>query len=216
MMMYTSGLILLAAIGALLVLLLVVLKIAVRIAKSLGWSGACPVGLNWILDNPIRRRSAPRVLDRVGIRAGERVLELGTGPGVFTLEAARRTRPTGKLICVDIQPRMIAMVEARVLEAGLKNVETYVASAYELPLEDQSVDRAYLITVLSEISDQDRALRELHRVLKPGGILSVTEEFPDPDYPFPGETRRRLQAVGLRLQSRFGSFWRYTLNFRRT
>ena len=209
-------LIVLAVVGALLLLLLVLLKVAVRIGKSLGWSGACPVGLNWILDNPVRRRYAPSILDRVGIRTGERVLELGPGPGVFSLDAARRTGPTGRLICTDIQAGMIARVAARAREARLDNIEARVASAYELPLENESVDRAFLVSVLSEIPDQERALRELLRVLKPAGILSVTEEFPDPDYLFPNETIRRLQSIGFRLESRFGSLWRYTLNFRRT
>ncbi len=77
-------------------------------------------------DNPIRRRYMGKVLDRVGIRPGERVLELGPGPGAFTVEAARRTGPGGTLVAVDIQPKMIAAVEKRVAEAGLTNVETHV------------------------------------------------------------------------------------------
>ncbi len=212
----TVALILLGTVGALVLLLLVVLKVAVRIAKRLGWSGACPVGLNWILDNPVRRRYAASVLDRVGILEGERVLELGPGPGVFSLDAARRTGTYGRLICADIQPGMIARVAARAREARLGNIEARVASAYELPLDDESMDRAFLVSVLSEIPDQGRALMELRRVLKAGGILSITEEFPDPDYLFPSETIRRLLPHGFRPESRFGSFWRYTLNFRRS
>lgn len=209
-------LILLAAVGAVLLLLLLVLKAVVRIGKRLGWSGACPVGLSWILDNPVRRRYASEILDRVGIRAGEQVLELGPGPGVFSLDAARRAAPGGRLICADMQPEMIAKVVARARAAHLHNIEPYVAGAYELPLEDQSMDRAFLVSVLSEIPDQGRALMELHRVLKPGGILSITEEFPDPDYLFPSEIIRRLLPHGFRPESRFGIFWRYTLNFRRS
>jgi ubiquinone/menaquinone biosynthesis C-methylase UbiE len=59
------------------------------------------------------------------------------------------------------------------------------------------VDRALVVTVLPEISDQNRALAELWRVLKPGGLLSITEEFIDPDYPFPFETIRRVEAAGF-------------------
>jgi ubiquinone/menaquinone biosynthesis C-methylase UbiE/uncharacterized protein YbaR (Trm112 family) len=110
---------------------------------------------------------------------------------------------------------MIAQVEARVRQAGVTNVETHVASAHELPLPAASIDRAFLITVLGEIPNPDRALAELHRVLAPGGVLSVGEAFPDPDYPFAAETIRRVEAAGFRLAERHGNFWEYTLNFRR-
>ena len=52
-------------------------------------------------------------------------------------------------------------------------------------------------------------------MIKPGGRLSVTEEFMDPDYPFPFETIRRVEVAGFELVQRFGSFWVYTINFRR-
>jgi len=110
-------------------------------------------------------------LERVGIQPGDRVLEPGPRPGTFTVEAAPRAGPEGQLIAVDIQPEMVAQVEARVQEAGLTNVETHVADAYDLPLEDDSVEQAFLVTVLPEIPDQARALAELRRVLKPGGVL---------------------------------------------
>ena len=194
---------------------LVVMKIISRVAASLGVSGPCPTALSWLVDNPIRRNAVPRLLDWAGIRPGERVLELGPGPGAFTVEAGRRAGPQGRLIAVDIQPAMIAQVEARVRQAGLTNVEPHVASAHSLPLPAASVDRVFLITVLGEIPDPDRALAELHRVLAPGGVLSVGEAFLDPDYPFPAETIRRVEAAGFRLIERHGNFWEYALNFRR-
>lgn len=75
------------------------------------------------------------------------------------------------------------------------------------------VDRAFLVTVLPEIPDQARALAELHRVIKPDGVLSVTEEFCDSHYPFAFETIQRVEAAGFRLEQRFGNWWIYTLNF---
>jgi SAM-dependent methyltransferase len=203
----------LAVVSGLAFFWLVALKVLVRLNQGRG--APCPASLAWLVDNPIRRRYMRPVLNRVGIRPGERVLELGPGPGAFTVEAARRVGPEGRLIAVDIQPQMIAQVEQRVREAGLTNVETHVANAYDLPLDDGSVDRAFLVTVLPEIPDQARALAELHRVLKPGGLLSITEEFFDPDYPFVFETVRRVDAAGFSLEHRLGNFWCYTLNFGR-
>jgi ubiquinone/menaquinone biosynthesis C-methylase UbiE len=203
----------LAIVGGLAFFWLVVLKLISRLAVRLGHSSPCPASFSWLVHNPIRRRYMRPILDRVGLRPGERILELGPGPGAFTVDAARRVGPEGRLVVVDIQPEMIAQVERRVRAAGLANVEMHVASAYDLPLADASVDRAFLITVLPEIPDRARALAELRRVLKPGGVLSITEEFLDPDYLFAGETIRLVEAAGLRLARRAGNLWLYTLNF---
>jgi SAM-dependent methyltransferase len=205
----------LAVIGGLILFWLFPLKLLSRLAARAGRSTPCPASLAWLVDNPIRSLYTGTILDRVGIRPGERVLELGPGPGAFTVDAARRAGPEGQVIAVDIQPEMIARLDVRVREAGLTNVETHVASAYDLPLEDESVDRAFLVTVLPEIPDRARALSELRRVLRPGGLLSVTEEFTDPDYLFPFETIRLVEAAGYGLRDRFGHFWVYTLNFSR-
>ena len=207
--------VLLGVIGGVVFFWLFPLKLLSRLAARFGHSAPCPASLDWLVDNPVRRYYMGPVLDRVGIRPGEHVLELGPGPGIFTAEAARRVGPEGQLVAVDIQPEMIAQVEKRAREAGLANVETHVSDAYHLPLDDESVDRAFLVTVLPEIPDQARALTELCRVIKPGGLLSITEEFTDPDYPFAFETIRRVEAAGFSLEQRFGNFWVYTLNFRR-
>lgn len=191
------------------------MKIFARIAARLGYSSPCPASFTWLVDNPLRLRYMRPVLDRVGIRAGECILELGPGPGLFTVDAARRVGGEGRLIAVDIQVKMIAQVERRIQQAGLANVETHVAGAYELPVANASLDRAFLVTVLPEIPDQRRALGELHRTLKPGGVLSITEEFLDPDYPLASETIRRVEAAGFQLVERCGSFWLYTLNFKK-
>jgi SAM-dependent methyltransferase len=205
----------LAAIGGLLFFWLFPLKLLSKLAAWFGKSSPCPASLAWLVNNPIRRRYMRPVLDRVGIQPGEQVLELGPGPGIFTVDAAQRVGLEGQLIAVDIQPEMIAQVEERVREAGLTNVETHVTSAYELPLDDASVDRAFLVAVLPEIPDQARALAELHRVTKPGGILSITEEFLDPDYPLASSVIHRVEAAGFEFERRFGSFLLYTLNFGR-
>jgi ubiquinone/menaquinone biosynthesis C-methylase UbiE len=208
-------LILLGIISGLVFFWLFPLKLISRLAARFGHSAPCPASFSWLVNNPIRRRYMRPILDRVGIRPGERVLELGPGPGAFTVDVARRVGPGGQIVAVDIQPEMIAQVKARVQRAGLTNVEAHVASAYDLPLGDDSVDCAFLVTVLPEIPDRGRALAELHRVIRPGGWLSITEEFFDPDYLFVCETIRLVEAAGFRLERRFGNFWIYTLNFRK-
>jgi ubiquinone/menaquinone biosynthesis C-methylase UbiE len=110
---------------------------------------------------------------------------------------------------------MIAAVEEKAREAGLSNIETHIANAYDLPLDDGSVDRAFLVTVLPEIPDRHRALLELHRVLRPGGVLSITEEFLDPDYPLARTTIRWAEEAGFDLTERHGNWFVHTLNFQK-
>jgi ubiquinone/menaquinone biosynthesis C-methylase UbiE len=208
-----TGVLWIALIGC--VGLLFVWLVMGRLISKLGVSGPCPASLSWIVNNPIRRWYMRPVLDRVGIRPGEKVLELGPGPGAFTIEAARLTEPGGRLLAVDIQPKMIAAVERKVRESKLTNVETHVADGFHLPVDDGSIDRAFLITVLPEIPDRKRALHELQRVLKAGGVLSLTEEFLDPDYPLARTTIRWAEEAGFELEERHGNWWSYTLNFRK-
>lgn len=193
---------------------LFILKLIIRFSKK-GEAMPCPFALSWIVDNPIRRWDVKNALPRAGLRPGEKVLELGPGPGAFTIPAARLVGPQGKIIAVDIQPQMIEKVRARLLTEGLTNVETHVASGYQLPLDDESIDRAYLITVLPEVPDPVRCLKEIHRVLKPGGIVSMTEEFFDPDYPRRSTTIAWAEAAGFKIADSYGNWWCYTLNFRK-
>ena len=202
-----------ALLGGLVIFWLFGLKLILKLMKGRG--EPCPSSWSWIVDNPLRRWDVRHALTRAGLRSGETVLELGPGPGAFTVDAARRVGPAGLLIAVDIQPEMISQVEARVREAGLTNVDTRVASAYDLPMDDGTVDRAFLITVLPEIPDPVRALREIYRVLKPGGIVSTTEEFLDPDYPRRKTTVSWAKAAGFEPAERYGNWWTYTINFRK-
>ncbi len=141
-------------------------KFLVRLRRRFGKTAPCPYRFAWVLDLRLRRWFYGNVLDRVGLRSGMVALEVGAGTGTFAIPAARRVSPGGgKLIAVDLQPEMVAKLEKKVQHAGITNVVTYVASAYALPLEDASVDCVFFITVLGEIADPHRALREAHRVL---------------------------------------------------
>jgi ubiquinone/menaquinone biosynthesis C-methylase UbiE len=194
----------------------VILRLLSWLGAQLGHSPPCPASFSWLVDNPLRRRYLRHVAEWVGVRPGERVLELGPGPGTFTIEAARRASPRGSVVAVDIQPEMVFALERRVRKAGLHNVQAHVAAAGQLPLDDSSVDRAFMVTVLPEILDKQLALSELRRVLKPNGTLSITEEFLDPDYPLAQTTVRWACEAGFQLVERYGNWWAYTLNFRRS
>ncbi len=199
--------------GLFLFVYLIGAKIVSRIMGRWGMAMPCPASLSWVIDNPLRISYMHSVLDWVGIQPGETVLELGPGPGVFTLDATRQVGEDGLLIAIDIQPEMIEQLIRRLQTAGVNNVQTHVTSAYDLPMADNSVDRVFLISVLDEIPDPSLALIEFHRVLKPRGILSLTHEFLDPDYLFPGETISLVEPLGFTKTIQFGNWWLHTINF---
>lgn len=174
-----------------------------------------PPAVSFLLNSSWRRRyrDPARALAPLGLRSGMRVLELGPGVGVFTAEAARQLGADGLLLCVDLQIGMLRPLQRLVRRAGLANVSVQAGDAAALPLADASVDLAYLIAVLPMLPDKQRALAELRRVLKPGGILAVSEEFPEPEYVPMSVTAYWCRRAGFTLRARHGSFWCYTLVF---
>jgi ubiquinone/menaquinone biosynthesis C-methylase UbiE len=141
------------------------------------------------------------------------VLEAGPGPGTFTMEAAAHAEPGGKVIAVDVQPQMLSRLRDRIEVEGTRNVEPRLADIRYLPLADSSVDRAFMVTVLAEIPSPVRALMEIRRVMKPDGVLSVSEFAIDPDFPWQSTVIRWCDEAGFQLEHRYGSALNYTLNF---
>jgi ubiquinone/menaquinone biosynthesis C-methylase UbiE len=127
--------------------------------------------------------------------------------------SARRIGPGGELVTIDIEPRMIERVQARVEAEGLDNIDARVADVYALPFDDASFDLIYMIAVINEIPDIPRALTEFQRVLQPTGKLVFSELFMDPDYPLAGRLAAKVRAHGFQLIQKIGNFFYYTLIF---
>jgi len=104
---------------------------------------------------------------------------------------------------------------ARTENQDIRNIELKQAGAYDLPFENESIDLVYMITVLPEIPDRGRALREIKRILRPGGILAVTELLPDPDYPLRTTTVKICQREGFIMDANLGNLWNYTVRFKK-
>jgi ubiquinone/menaquinone biosynthesis C-methylase UbiE len=119
--------------------------------------------------------------------------------------------PEGRLDVLDVQQEMLDHTLRRAEEHGIDNITPARSDARELPYPDDSFDGAYLVTVLGEIPDQDAALRELRRVVKPGGRIVVGELFGDPHMVTHSALAKRAGSAGLRVERKLGgSLWHFT------
>ena len=184
------------------------LGVSGALGAGLAWQrvspSACPYSQRWLLEFP-RPGLTPQRLERIlEPVAGERLLEVGPGTGIFALPVAERVAPQGTLLALDLQEEMLDDLGRRAGSRGVENLEPLQGDATALPYDDGSIDGAFLVTVLGEIPDQDAALRELRRVLRPGGRVVFGETILDPHLVPLGAMKRRAEAAGLRFERTLG------------
>lgn len=193
----------------------IIYQILIRLIRKV-FHFPAPAFIGRFLDSNIRRAMQPpaALIRRSGIQPGMRVLEIGCGSGAYTLEIARAVGATGKVVALDIQPGMLEQLKNKLTRSentDIRNVEPLLASACQLPFQNGSFDAAFMITVLQEIPDKWRALAEVRRTLRPGGIVAVTEWLFDPDYPLKQTTLRLLKEAGFGNIDSSGNLWTYTV-----
>jgi ubiquinone/menaquinone biosynthesis C-methylase UbiE len=189
------------------------------VGAALRWRqhpSACPYSQRFWVELPHPFITRERLREALGPRRGERLLEVGPGTGYYTLAVAEWLGPQGRLDIVDVQPKMLDHTSMHARERGIGNVFPAAADARELPYESASFDGVFLVAVLGEIPDQEAALGELRRVLKPDGRIVVGELLLDPHVVTTAALERRARAAGLRVDGRLGgTLWHFT-RLRRT
>ena len=131
------------------------------------------------------------LLKEVGIKTGFRVLDYGCGPGSYILPLAKLLGNSGKIYALDIHPSAIRSVKNIIAKKKLTNVET-ILSDCKTGLPDNSIDVVLLHDILHELSEPSKILEELHRVLKPKGILSFSDHHLKEDEIVPRVTKEGL------------------------
>lgn len=124
-----------------------------------------------------RRAQLPavRTLRAAGVTDGQTLVDLGCGPGYFTLPAAEIVGPRGKVYGVDAQPEMVEACRRRAAEAGVQNVEVLLSNATQVPLPDGIAEVVLISVVLHEVEHPAAVLGEARRLLKPGGEVALIE-----------------------------------------
>ncbi|MFB0515047.1 MAG: class I SAM-dependent methyltransferase [Candidatus Neomarinimicrobiota bacterium] len=115
-----------------------------------------------------------KILAEVGLQPGQQVLDYGCGPGSYTVVAARLVGNEGQVYALDIHPLAIQYVQRKAARQRLTNIET-ILSDCATGLPDSHIDVAFLYDILHGLSELVAILKELHRVLKPEGLLSVND-----------------------------------------
>ena len=175
-----------------------------------------PSFLTTVIDNPWRRRFVQKpstVADQMYLKSGMTVVEIGPGKGSYTIEFAKRVLPNGKVFAVDISDKVINRLKQRIAHEDVSNIIPKIDNAHNFSFDDESIDRVIAIACLPEIPEPVKVLREIRRILKPNGIVSLSELAPDPDYPRRKTVKRWASEAGFKLHSEFGNWFVYQLNF---
>lgn len=161
----------------------------------------CPWWLGYALVNPVRRLiEHPRKVLGPFVREGMVVVEPGCGMGYFTLDLVRMVGPAGRVVAIDVQPRMIAALRRRASRAGLlERLDVRLAEPDHLGVEDLSgeVDLVVAIHLVHELVSPALFFAEVHHALKPGGAVLVIElkgHVSDPDF---RASMEKAHAAGL-------------------
>jgi ubiquinone/menaquinone biosynthesis C-methylase UbiE len=139
----------------------------------------CPWWIGYLLASPMRRwRENPDELLAPLVEPGMTVVDIGCAMGFFSLPAARLVGPEGRVVCVDVQRRMLSSLAGRARRKGFSDVvETRLSTQADLGLGDLEgkADLALAIHVVHETAYPSRWFRQVSQILRPGGRLVVTE-----------------------------------------
>jgi ubiquinone/menaquinone biosynthesis C-methylase UbiE len=165
--------------------------------------------------NPLRRlvQSPSRTVAAMQTSPSDHVLEVGSGPGFFTPHLAAAV-PGGRVVAFDLQREMVSLARERC--EALTNVTFVQGDAAVLPFADGAFDGVLVATVLGEVPDRAELLRELRRVLRSGGVLSICETRRDSDFVRFDDLVAQVEQLPFELLGRAGARWQYVARFAAT
>ena len=160
-------------------------------------------GADW-LERPTREQEeAPdRALDAIGVTTGQTVADVGAGSGYFTVRLAQRVGASGRVFAVDIQPEMIALLDARVSRERLANVRTVLGAEDDPRLPAATADLVLMVDVYHELQKPQLMLQHIKRALAPNGRLVLLEyRKEDPTVPIRAEHKMSIADAKAELDA---------------
>jgi ubiquinone/menaquinone biosynthesis C-methylase UbiE len=160
-----------------------------------------------VLEDPGRDewQRPEEVVNKLDLRPGENVADIGSGSGYFTVRFARAVGPTGKVFAVDIDREMLAYVARRAKEEHLGNIYPVQADAQDPGLEPSSIDLIFICDTLHHISDRAAYFPLLARALKPGGRL-VNIDFEKRELPLGPPLAMKIDKRDMIKEAEAGGF----------
>jgi ubiquinone/menaquinone biosynthesis C-methylase UbiE len=125
-------------------------------------------------------RDPYKALNAAGLKLGQEVLEVGCGPGHFTIPAAEIVGDEGSVLALDVNPLAVAHVQQKIEAQHVTNARTLLANAAETALPDESFGLIFVFGVARPIGGMEAIWAEMHRVLKPDGTLAVEGRLQPP------------------------------------
>jgi ubiquinone/menaquinone biosynthesis C-methylase UbiE len=155
-------------------------------------------------DNPLLPlfKDPHEQLREAGLEPGQKVLEVGCGPGYFTLPAAEVVGGEGLVYAVDVNPLAVKRVRKKVEKEGIKNIEPLERSGSDTGLPDGSIDLAFIFGTLHFYGGVEGVISEMNRILKPGGTLSFERARGSEE-----ELLALIEGAGFRYSERRGRIY---------
>lgn len=188
------------------------------IAQTMHWQGAA-----WLIRNKREREEATtRMREELRLKTGMSVCDMGSGNGYHTLPMAEAVGGTGKVYAVDVQPEMIVMLNERIAEKAITNIEPIIGEIDDPKLPPKSCDLILLVDVYHEFSHPEAMLTGMKKALKPGGQVVLVEfRAEDDSVPIKPEHKmskvqitKEMNANGLKLVREFdGLPWQHMMFF---
>ncbi|MEO0734192.1 MAG: class I SAM-dependent methyltransferase [Bacteroidota bacterium] len=175
------------------------------------------------LERPEREReeNVSQAIENMGIQPDEHIADIGAGSGYYAFRMAQKV-PRGKVYAVDLQPEMLALMDAKITREGITNVELVQGTETSPQLVENSLDLAIMVDVYHELSHPREVMQNIVRALKPDGRFVLLEyRMEDPTVPIKQlhkmserQAVRELRAVGLRLRENIGNLpWQHCMVF---
>ena len=176
--------------------------------------GIYPYELAFLLDNPLRKFiiSPKKFVQYLHLNKDSKVLEIGSGPGYFSLEVAGIIH-NGFLVLFDIQIEMLQRCSKKLGENNIHNVFLAQGNAQSLPFNSNTFEVVYLVTVLGEVANPKNCLESICRIIRDGGILSITEMKGDPDILSFDQVNKMAGESGFEFLEKFSTRKGITYNF---